>query len=306
MYRPLNYDKINLADGLVTPSTIKPYNNHIFEFWCRALFQRASSAIEFDNLPWRADVHDFWYYILFRYGCACVFEHDIYGLTFNPATLSGYDWYYQPTKAIIANPALQKSLELTIHDDCEIVKLTPDFTGIFDVIYYFAEQLTLIKTDIDISLINSKLAYLLAARNKAAAESLKKVIDEVNEGNPSVVFDRALLNDKTDKDSPWQLLELPDIKSRYLVTDLLMDAQTILHQFDSEIGIPTAPYFKKERLTDDEVNSGNVDSRARMTVWLETLNTSLEAVNKHYGTNITASARFDMVDKTGGDEDGIS
>lgn len=304
MYIPANYEKINIIDGLTTPSTIKEYNNAIFDFWCRALFQRACSVIEFTDLPFRADVHDFWYYLLFRFGYCCVFNHPEYGFTFQPATLSGVDWYYQFNKAIVTNPNLKKSLEMVIHEDCEIVKLTPDYQGIFDVIYYFAEQLTLIKTDIDVSLINAKLAYIIAARNKAAAETLKKALDLVNQGNPAVVLDKVVTDDKTDKKEPWQLLELQNIKDKYLTTDLLMDAQTILNQFDREIGIATAPYFKKERLTDDEVQSGSEDSHARLTVWLETLNTSLDAVNKHYGTSIRADVRYTMVDKTGAEEEG--
>ena len=48
MYSPLNYDKINLYAGTTAPSSIKAYNNKTFDYWMRALFQRATSVIQMD------------------------------------------------------------------------------------------------------------------------------------------------------------------------------------------------------------------------------------------------------------------
>ena len=55
-YIPMNYDKINNLAGHYMPSQIKPYNNHQYRLWTRALFQRACSTIEI-TLPEIWDKH---------------------------------------------------------------------------------------------------------------------------------------------------------------------------------------------------------------------------------------------------------
>ena len=63
MYTPLNYDQINLAAGTYSPSTVKAYSNKTFDFWVRALFQRACSVIEFDLIEEWEDDNILKYYI---------------------------------------------------------------------------------------------------------------------------------------------------------------------------------------------------------------------------------------------------
>ena len=50
MLYPLNYEKINLYQGTFTPSD-KYSDSLAFDFWYRALYQRALSVFDFENLP---------------------------------------------------------------------------------------------------------------------------------------------------------------------------------------------------------------------------------------------------------------
>ena len=140
-YAPLNYDQINAVAGNYHPSQVKAYNNKSFAFWERALFQRALSIMDF-KIPWDGTVKDFFRFCLFSRGYVAVFKTPEYGLTFQPCGLSGYDWYYRPTNALVANPAMPRSLDLRIGQDCEILKLTPDYYGIWDIIEYYACKLS--------------------------------------------------------------------------------------------------------------------------------------------------------------------
>ena len=298
MYTPLNYEQINLAAGTYSPSTVKAYNNKTFDFWIRALFQRACSVIEFDLIEeWEDDKKDFFVWCLFRYGYLSVFNHNDYGLTFQPCALSGYDWYYRPSKAIISNPALSSSLELSIGTKCQILKLTPDYRGIWDILEYYACRLSELDNAINMSIINNKIPMILFGRNKAASAALKKVLDLVGKGEPAVVLDQQLLNDKTDKESPFQFWDREHLKSNYLTTDQLKDMQTIINSFDNEIGIPTVPYEKKERMVQSEAESRQVDSKARVTVWVETLNRGFNGINKLYNTNMKATYKYENYDQ---------
>lgn len=292
-YIPMNYEQINVAAGTVSPSMIKAYNNKTFTYWMRSLFQRACSVIEFDLIDeWEDDKKDLFYYCLFRYGFIATFNSEKYGKAFQPCTLEGFDFYYRPTKAIITNPALRKSLELVIDKECAIIKLTPDYRGIWDVLEYYAARLSELDNAINMSIINNKFPFIMFPRNKAAAEAIKKIMDKVNAGEPIVVADKILLNDKTDKESPFQFFDREHLKQGYLTTDQLQDMQTVLNSFDNEIGIPTVPYQKKERMVESEADSRKVDSVARATIWLDSLNRSFESVNKLLNTSMSASLRF--------------
>ena len=284
MYTPLNYDQINVLAGSYNPSPVKAYNNKTFAYWERSLFQRATSVIV-SELPddWQGTVKDFFNYCLFRFGYLPIFERAEVGRTFQPAALSGFDWYYQPTKAIVANPLLKESLELKIGEDCEILKLTPDFMGVWDIISYYAEKLSTLDNAINMSLINNKFAFILGPRNKVAGQALKKMLDKINRGEPAVIYDMKLLNDPTDKEEPFQVWERKgSLKDSYLTTEQLQDFQTIINSFDAEIGIPTIPYQKKERMVTSEADSRQNDSKARATIWIECLQSSADKVKKLY------------------------
>ena len=292
-YSPLNYDQINAMAGTVRPSTVKARNNASFVFWERALFQRALSVLKIET-PWTGAAKDFFNYCLFKFGYVAVFDQAEYGITFQPCGLSGYDWYYQPTNALIANPALSVSLNLKIHKECEILKLTPDYMGCWDIIDYYAEKLSLLDNAINISLINNKFAFMLAAKNKAAAEALKKMLDLINSGEPAVVVDRRVTDDVNSKGdpTPWQIIDRGNLKESYLTTDQLADFRTILHNFDTEIGIPTLPIEKKERMIDSEANALETDAIARSTIWLNTINETADMVNSMFGLSIRASLTY--------------
>ena len=303
-YVPLNYWQINAAAGTYNPSMVKSINNKTFAFWERSLFQRACSVLEFE-LPteWDGNVKDFFYYCLFKYGFIAISKNEQFGQFFQPCTLSGYDFYYQPTEAVISNPLYNE--RLVIGEQCELLKLTPDYMGVWDIISYYAEKLSILDNAINMSLINNKFTFFLGARNKTAGEALKKMIDKSNRGEPAIIYDLKLLNDPTDKDIPFQTWERKDLKSSYLTTDQLMDFQTLLNNFDTEIGIPVLPYQKKERMVTSEAESKIIDATSRSIVWYETLKASTDRVKILYpDITLSVSLRYDPDEYKGGVEDG--
>ena len=303
MYTPLNYHQINVAAGSYTPSNDKNFNNKTFAFWERALFQRAQSVLDFEvPTEWDGKVKDFFLYCLFKYGFICISKNDEFGQFFQPCTLSGFDFYYQPTKAIIANPIYNEELE--IDKQCALLKLTPDYMGAWDIIWYTAEKLSILDNAINMSLINNKFAFFLGAKNKTAGQALKKMLDLVNQGEPAVVYDMKLINDPTDKEMPFQQWQRDNLKNSYLTTDQLMDFQTIINNFDAEVGIPTIPYQKKERMVTDEATARTFDAKARSITWFNTLTSSIEEIKKLYpDINLSVKLHYDETEGTPQDID---
>ena len=303
-YMPLNYNQINNVEGHLQPSMLKYCNSVTYAYWQRSLYQRAISTIDFKGLPdtWEGAVRDFFYWCIFAYGYIGVFNTDEFGLSFQPGALYGFDFYYQPTEFIVANPKLNRRFK--IHEETELIRLCPDYRGIWDTISYFAMLLSALDSGINSSIINSKFAWMMGAKNKAAAETLKKIFDKVASGDPAVVFDQSLLQqDPQSKEEPYTFLERSNLKQSYITTDLLMDRSTILSSFDAEIGIRSLPYNKKERLVTAEAESREQDSTARLMVWKSTLDSSLELVNKMFNTNITAELTYEGGEDNGPEQD---
>lgn len=299
-YTPLNTEQINAIAGSYFPSQIKAYNNKSFGYWERALFQRATSVIKLDvPAEWDGEIKDFLYFCLYRFGYVAVFNSLEYGLSFQPCTLSGYNFYYQPTDAIISNPSYNARLK--IHDTCELVKLSPDYMGIWDIISLYAERLSELDSAINMSIINNKVPMILGAKNKATAQTLKKIMDKVQSGEPLVIYDSIIEDDKSNgkENTPLQIFDREHLKNSYITTDQLLDYHTVLNDFDTEVGIPTIPYQKKERMVTDEANSKVLESSTRSTIWVDTLNNSFKLVNDKYGTDLKATLRFNY-DNGGG------
>lgn len=289
-YLPLNYDQINLIEGTYQPSQIKN-NSASFDYWVRTLFGRASSNLIF-GLPdfWQGDIANFWYYCMLRFGFVSIQDltgkgkrGDELGMCFSPVNLSGINFYYQRTLATLSNPTLDESFTLEIGKDCALVCMTPDKMGIWDVIERYAALLSNLDNAINMSIINSKIPFILGGKTKAAIQTLKKIMDKVNAGQPAVFYDSRIQDDAQSKDTPFQFLKLlENPKQNYLTTDQLIDLHTILSDFDSEVGIPTIPYQKKERETSFESQSKLADGQARSLVWERTINDSIKEVKKLY------------------------
>ena len=290
MYLPLNYDKINLIEGTHNPSPVKSCNNATFDYWVRTLFHRAASTIIM-GLPeyWQGEIMDFWYYCILRYGFVSIQdltekneEGEEIGMCFFPVGLKDYNFYLQPTTSLLSNPVLTETYELKIGSECALFKITPDYQGIWDVIERYAEMLSNLDNAINMSIINNKFAFVLAGKTKAAIQTLKKMMDLINRGEPAVFLDSRVMDDPQSKDTPFQSWTRDNLKQSYLTTDQLLDLHTILSDFDSEIGIPTVPYQKKERETEYESKSKVADGQARCLVWKRCAESSIKNIKKLY------------------------
>lgn len=306
MYTPLNYDQLTVAAGSTNPSSVKVYNTKSFAYWERSLFHRACNVLDF-TLPqeWQGNIKNFFLYCLFKYGYVVIAKDAKHGVYFQPCTLSGFDFYYQPTRAIVTNPDL--SVELKLHKDGELLQLTPDYLGIWDVITYYAAKLSNLDGAIDMSITNNKFAWVLGAKNKAVAQMLKKIFDLINNGEPTIIYDEKISDDPNTHDTPFQFLERQNLKQSYLTTDQLQDFRTILNNFDAEIGIPTIPNQKKERMVTTEADAETYDGCARSEIWFKTLQSSIANVKKIFPEiTLDVQLRYDIQAdyEEGGDANG--
>lgn len=293
MNLPVNYEFINQYNAMRSPSTVHCRNTALVEYYTRYLFQKVISVFEFEGLPeeW-AD--NYFKYVLFGYGVIAVIYTDKYGVICQDCGLSGFDVFYQPTRCIIANPHLPGLKEFKIHENCEIIKLQPDYGSVMDLVTTYADLMALALETTGANLLNSKLSYVFFASNKTAAESFKKLYDRVASGEPMAVIDKNLLLE--DGTPAWQMFT-QNVGQNYITDRLLNDMKTLEDQFNTVIGVPNANTQKRERMITDEVNANNVDTQCRVNLWLETMNKDIEQVNKMFRTDIKVKYRYDDITK---------
>ena len=193
-------------------------------------------------------------------------------------TFTGWNVFYFPTRCYVHTNLINRD-NMQIGEDCEILRLSPDFFGIEDLVHFYAEKLALASQALDMNLMNSKLANVFAANNKSDAETIKAVLDKIYAGNPAAVYEPS--SKQRGETEPWTVFNR-DIKAGFIAPELLDVYRSIFAEFDTEIGIPNANTRKKERLITDEVNQNNAETMSRVKVFEQTMQRDLEKVRHLY------------------------
>lgn len=277
---PMEYEAANVYNSMRSVAG-RVQNDVNTKYYMRALWQRAISGTRF-KLPreWRR-AKRYFKNVLFGQGFIGVINYPKYGIIPQICTFNGFGLYLQPTEMIVAQPLVD--FHGTIGKDCELINLCGDYKGIWDICEHFAIRLSVAITSLDCSLMNERISFLAAAKSKQAAETLKFLYEHISAGEPFAVYDKAIKTDSlTDDDDPiWTYSQ--DVASQYISDKLLADIDTILMQFDKEVGI-AAVGEKKERMITDEVSMQNEDSCARSSTWYENLSDSFDLVNELFPT----------------------
>ena len=282
--------------------------NFSMEYWTRSLYQRLTALINITGLPEGSEKQYAWdidalKYALFFIGYMGVFESKKYGVVPQPGTIAGYGLQYQPTGFIVNTPYFQFGRPLRIGVECELIKLTPDYTGVFDIITKYASELKEIDTSIRAAARGSRFAYALIADSDKSARTLKAVREKIINGDDAIIDEGIIRRNKADADQlPWYQFDR-DLKQNYILGDLLEARRNTLIDFYREIGVRMLD-DKKERMITGEVAAGNAETFIRSEVWAEALKTSIAKVNAMFGTSLEMEINEpDMPGLEGGDRD---
>lgn len=291
----------DLITNMKIPSTYHTVKSLEYQFFFRSLLQKIDSSIIFTGLP-KGFSDDLLHFCLWVRGYVVFFETNRKDLAkfgdnkpgknivFQPCFAGGeLDFYYEPTKAYVANPHMKYQNEFTLGKDALLLKLTPDCFyrgGVLDIIDFYTRKLAELSKGIDMSIINSKFGFIASASNEAQAATLGAVMDALQAGNPLVIY-KDTLNDGDEiipRKEPFETF-VQELKKNYVLTEQLGDFQTILNSFYTEIGLPVA-IEKKERIITSEADFASAQSQARISCWVQTLKESLEAINEKFGLQI--------------------
>ena len=285
---PAAYDYINVYNSSIKPSTIHVNDTGLSFYFRRYLLQKILAVFKFEGIPKNWNI-DYFMYSLFCFGFVAVVNTNKFGVIPQHCSLSGYNVFYQPTNAVISNPLLRGILQPKIGTECSLIKMQPDYGSAWDIVAYYGDLMALATEALGVNLINSKLAYVFAAESKSAAESFKKMYNQVASGEPATFVDKALFGE--DGDPRWFTFN-QNLQQNYISDRILQDLAKIDSRFNTEIGIPNVNIAKESGVSKSEILSNNIDTKAKATLWLDTIRAGLEQTNELFGLEISCDLRF--------------
>ena len=283
---PYYYDYVNTLESAVQPANQNILNTQTGRFFQRYLLKKALAVFKWTLPEWWDE--NYFLYVLYCRGYAAIFDSGKFGVIPQECGLQGYNVFYRPTNVIIANPLLDiKNRE--IGKDAVLMQLQPDYMGVLDLCGHYAEKMALASSAINQNLWNTKISIVFFAGNDAEQQSIKKAYDRMSDGDPMVVVHKNLRDENGNL--KYEVFNR-DVKSSYVISDLISDLRKIEAEFDTRIGVPNANTDKRERLITDEVNANNVETHILCDMWMDSIQDGIKNVKDMFGLDLKCEWRY--------------
>ncbi len=284
---PFYYDYINTIDSSVQPANQHVLNTQTGRFYQRYLLKKALAVFKWTLPAWWDE--NYFLYVLYCRGYAAIFDSGKFGVIPQECGLQGYNVFYRPKEAIIANPLLPDIKRREIDTDCVLMQLQPDYMGILDLCMHYAEKMSLASSAINQNLWSTRIATIFFAGSDAEQQSIKKAYQNMVSGDPMVVVNKNLRD--ADGNLKYEIFNR-DVKQSYVISDLIADLRKIEAEFDTRVGIPNANTDKRERLITDEVNANNVETTILSDMWMDSIQDGIRKIKDMFGLDLACERRY--------------
>lgn len=281
--------------GQLAPQTVEGQSNTTTLYYKERFLQRVLGAFEFAGWPETINP-DFALPVLFLGGWIGGCDPGV-GPVMLPCGFLERDYQYQPRRLVFANPVLG-SFEKEIGKDCVLIRLVPSCVGLEGMIRRYAEMCASADASLNVNLINSRTGYFAQAEDRAEAQGLKKVLDDLSRGVPSVFWrkKRGTPNDK----ATLPFTHVP-VKDAFIAPELIETRRMILEDFDREIGF--SMMSKKERLISAEVEENAAEIHNNIQAMLDSIKRGIDDFNAMFDTDISVRYRYDYLQQVEGGEE---
>ena len=215
--------------------------------YLRSILNRTLSVFQYDNLPdtlkgsiLEDQMQENGYTVIFEY------QNNLYSTV---AGLSGREKspYNEPTTAIINIPALNFNQTLVINKECVLIKNDDLMVGLLPTILKHGtlaieNEITMLLAD-----YNARIQTLISAGTDQTIQDAKNYINQIIDGNLSVIGESAFYQDLKTHD--------PSQNAKENFQDLVAYHQFIKSDLYNELGLSSLNNMKKERLITSEVDS---------------------------------------------------
>ena len=262
------------------PSDVEGVANTSAMYYRKKLLRLILARFEW-SLP-RSWDKDYFLTTLFHEGHIAITDTAV-GVIALRSGLTGINVYDHPTTAVFANHVLG-NFERTIGVDCAVIKLQYDYAGVDWILTRYATLLAMCDSGIAVNLMNTKATFVFGATSKAQSESMKKMYDNITQGQPAVFVNGDAINKEN-------MFTMP-AKENFIADDVQLLKRKIVNEFLTDIGINNTNLDKRERLTDDEVNANNEEVRFNIMDWYDNIQEGIEETNLLFPeVNLSCSIR---------------
>lgn len=270
-----------------------------YDYWFFKILNLLLQMFEYDNLPSYLPAREIELNLLLTGHCLFVPVND--GTIFTPlSSLFGceYDRYYQPTRAVFANPAINSSREWKIGVDSEIIYNSSlkdsiwyiqSDNGLYTFICRYARQLADIEATLNIYMVNSRLTAIPVTEDNNVANSIKGFFKALTAGRREIITDSSLIEN-------FRNVDILKTNIKDSANDWLVARDKILEQMYRDLGIRMYNP-KRAQVTESELESNDQLLLIAAEDMLKSRQEGIERVNNMFGTNISVdlNEKFDIV-----------
>lgn len=203
--------------------------------------------------------------------------------------LSGFDEYYNPTKATYAQPKLGAGT-LTLGENAVIIYNSdlqfsvlgqPIDGGLSTYLSRYARQLSDLESTINIKTVNERAPFMATADKDNVKDSVVDFFRKIILGERAVVTDSSIVPN-------LNAIDLGGKNSNEKIIDVILARDKILEQFYREIGVRFYQ-SKRAQVNTEEVSANNDMLLISLDDMLLARQEGIDKVNDMFGTSISVS-----------------
>lgn len=260
-----------------------------FNYWFNKLLLYCLGMFEYDGLPESLPKRQIEINLMLT--GHCVIFRDRGEIVTCGTTLYDYDKYYDPTRAVFAQPKLfSKPLYLTgemqnasviYNNDLQNnVLYFPTDSGLLTFISRYARRLADIESTENIYAVNMRLTAFPVGGDDTIIASIKKFFANLIIGKREIIADNAIIQQ-------FRTVDIAKSAVGDKLNDIIQARDKVLEQFFRDIGVKFFADNKRAQMTDDEIESNDQMLLISPDEMLRARREGLERVNEFFGLNIS-------------------
>lgn len=230
---------------------------------------------------------------LIQFGSIAVFNLDGEGIEMQPfLTQQKFNIYGMPTTIQLMNaPNCDTTYNGTVIDDTdkfEIIKLNPQATSLYSIIYYFCNKITETQRAIDVNVYSNQTPLIFEATPEQQT-TISAVINKLYQQVKNIIINKNAGTRTED------MVKVIDTGVQWKAQNMTEVIQYYKAEFFTFLGINHIPFEKKANMIKDEVMSNSHILKLTVNSMVETMNECAKRVNEKFGTKIYFTYALDNI-----------
>lgn len=282
------YEVISPFQSKNTPEDIVA-NYWYHQLWRDLMGMRKFEGKEFDG-PDATLCREYLNYHLNNKGYLCAIKDHKDNLRILNCTITGYDIYDRPTQVTCTSPVLARNLHGIVDKDCVIIPNNKFWLPSYEIVKYYAQQLGLAQTTLNVDLRNQRQTQLVIAEDDEQLQAYRKLIDDRDRGKPTVAMKKDAFESMIEGgNTPFEPMH--SLQSEFRSDKDLEVLREIRKEFFATFGIDCsgATDAKAQYNNIATVNQNNQQLEVAKEHWLAPLQEAFDKVNDMFGTDLSVS-----------------